>query len=187
MKINRFQLVVLIAACIVTVLMRVQELPMHVDSMIALSLLCGALVRHPAALFLPLGIRLITDVILSAQTGYGYYPSIVFDYAAYAMIAVLARLIPAKRWVSMTAGGLAGPLLFFLISNFGVWMLWPETYAPALSGLLACYAQGLPFLLDSLYGNFSFAIIFLAAWQLASLTDPVKTPVVAASRPSGDS
>lgn len=178
MKINKLQLVVLIAACFITVLLRVRDTPIRLDSMIALTLLCGALVRHPAAILLPLGIRLLTDTMLWYQTGYGFYSSIGFDYAAYLMIALLARCCWKAPSAGMVAGGILGPCLFFVISNFGVWVLWPDTYSPTLAGLMKCYALGLPFLGSSLAGNLPFAVLFLAAWHAASVFVPDGTVTV---------
>ena len=179
MKMNRLQTAVLIAACSMTVLLRTQDLPLHLDSMIALALLCGAVVRHPIAVLIPLGVRLLTDLVLWSETGYGFYPSIVLDYAAYLLIAVLARFVPLPKAATMIGGGLVGPVLFFLISNFGVWSMWPETYPHTISGLLSCYAQGLPFLRDSLIGNAPFALLFLAAWHVATVSAPAESLTVA--------
>lgn len=179
MKMTRIQLAVLVIACFVTVLLRVRDMPLRLDSMIALSLICGAVVRHPAAIILPLAIRLLTDVVLEYKTGYGFYPSMIMDYAAYLLIATLARHIPVPRYASVIAGGLLGPVLFFALSNFGVWYMWPETYAATWAGLMQCYAQGLPFLRDSIFSNFTFAMMFLGAWHVATVTSHSKSFTVA--------
>ena len=178
MKMNRLQTAVLIAACFITVLMRVRDMPVRLDSMIALTLLCGAVVRHPTALILPLAIRLLTDTILWYRTGYGFYSSILFDYSAYLLIVLLVRYIPAPRYLNVVVGGLAGPCLFFVISNLGVWCMWPETYPPTVAGLMNCYAQGLPFLRSSMVGNLSFALVFLAAWHVATVFVPANSVTV---------
>ncbi len=178
MKMNRFQIVVLIAACFVTVLMRAQDMPIRLDSMIALALICGAVLRHPAAIILPLAIRLLTDTLLWCQTGYGFYPSLLFDYSAYLLIVLLVRHVPMPRYINVVAGGLLGPCLFFIVSNLGVWAMWPETYAPTLSGLMNCYAQGIPFLRTSIAGNFVFALVFLGAWRMATVSVAADTYAV---------
>ncbi|MCH2200981.1 MAG: hypothetical protein MK110_10810 [Fuerstiella sp.] len=167
MKTNNKRLIVLIAACFVTVFLRIQDTPVPLDSMIALTLLCGVLVRHPAIIILPLAIRLLTDSLLWYNTGYGFYPSMLFDYSAYLLIALIAKYLPMSQYLKVVAGGLVGPCLFFVVSNLGVWALWPDTYASTLAGLMNCYAQGLPFLRGSVMGNFVFALIFLGAWHVA--------------------
>ena len=186
MKMNTFQIVVLIGACFVTVLMRTQDTPHGLDSMIALALICGAVVRHPAAILLPLAIRLLTDTLLWARTGYGFYPSVLFDYSAYLLIVLLARYVPAPRYVNVVAGGLIGPCLFFLISNLGVWALWPDTYASTLTGLMTCYAQGIPFFKSSIAGNFVFALVFLGSWHMATVAVNSDTHAVAKAEQGSD-
>ena len=173
MKMSKLQMAVVAAACLVTVLLRVRDpgLPFRLDSMIALTLVCGALIRHPAAIFLPLAVRLLTDTMLSFQSGYGFYPSMLFDYSAYLLIALAARYIPIPRYSTVIGGGFVGPVMFFVISNFGVWSLWPDTYAHTLTGLMSCYTQGLPFLRYSLAGNVPFALGFLGAWHLATVAN----------------
>ncbi len=169
MKNRKLQFAVIVAACAITVLLRVRDTPFRLDSMIALALLCGAVVRHPLAILIPLGVRLFTDVLLWQKTGYGFYSSMAFDYAAYLGIALMARSVPVQRYAStMFAGSLLGPAMFFLVSNFGVWYLWPETYAPTTAGLLSCYAAGIPFFKASFAGNFIFSLLFLGAWHIAT-------------------
>jgi len=170
MKSRKLQIAVVVVACAITVLLRVRDTPFRLDSMIALALLCGVVVRHPFAILIPLAIRLFTDVLLWQKTGYGFYSSMGFDYAAYLGIALLARTAPAQRYATtMFAGSFLGPTLFFLVSNFGVWYLWPDTYAPTTAGLLSCYAAGIPFFKASFAGNFIFSIVFLGAWHFATV------------------
>ncbi len=181
MKMNRFQFAVLVAACVVTVLLRVRNMPMHLDSMIALTLLCGALVRHPAAILLPLALRVLTDVVLWYGNGTAFYPSIVLEcYVPYLLIAVLARHAPAPGYAKMIAGMLLGPFLFFALSNLSVWFLWPQTYAPTFAGLINCYTAGLPYLRHSIAGNLPFAVLLLAAWHVATVWNSTSLPVASA-------
>jgi hypothetical protein len=170
MKNRKLQIAVVVAACAITVLLRVRDTPYRLDSMIALALLCGAVVRHPMAILIPLAVRLFTDVLLWQKTGYGFYSSMGFDYAAYLGIALLARTASAQRYaLTIFAGSFVGPALFFLVSNFGVWYLWPDTYAPTTAGLLSCYAAGIPFFKASFVGNFVFSLVFFGAWHVATV------------------
>ena len=52
--------------------------------------------------------------------------------------------------------------LFFLISNFGVWLegFYPQTFA----GLIECYVAGLPFLGYSLLGDSFYSIILFGGY-----------------------
>ena len=165
-------LLVIFVACLITVLLRVTgaELTLgttslRLDSMIALSLLCGAGVRSWRAMMIPLGVRLATDVIIELKTGYGFWPSMGIDYAMYAVIAFAAIGLPTRRWLAVGAAAVLSPLLFFVASNFGVWAMWPDTYARNLAGLVQCYAAAIPFLKGSLASNAFFCGIFFAGWN----------------------
>ena len=166
MRNRNLQIAVIAGACLVTFVLRMRMTSLPLDSMIALALLCGAVIKHPSAMLIPLAVRLLTDIALH-RTGYGFYSSMPFDYAAYLVIAGLAWAVPVRRYAAtMFAGSLLGPALFFAVSNFGVWCMWPEGYPQTLAGLMSCYAAAIPFFKASLLGNFVFSLLFLAAWHM---------------------
>ena len=47
---------------------------------------------------------------------------------------------------------MTGSVTFFLVSNFGVWAA-TNMYAKTVSGLMACYAAGVPFFRRTLEGD----------------------------------
>ncbi|MBK7098788.1 MAG: hypothetical protein IPH58_11055 [Sphingobacteriales bacterium] len=56
-------------------------------------------------------------------------------------------------------------LLFFLVSNFGVWAsgtMYPKTG----EGLLTCYAMGLPYIKGSLLSNLFYSSVLFGAYYL---------------------
>ena len=59
---------------------------------------------------------------------------------------------------------IATPFLFFLISNFAVWLfglsLANAPYAKTFSGLMDCYASALPFLRGTVIGDWAFMGVF---------------------------
>ena len=54
-------------------------------------------------------------------------------------------------------GCLIGVLLFFIITNFGVWSM--GSYGYSLNGLITCYTLALPFLGNTLVSTLLFASI----------------------------
>jgi len=66
---------------------------------------------------------------------------------------------------------LATPFLFYLISNFGVWLfglgIHSQPYAKDLSGLADCFVAGLPFLRGTVIGDWAFMAAFAALLVLA--------------------
>lgn len=168
---NNKQLVVLVGACVISVALRFAEIPIwNVGSMAALSILCGAVIRHPAGILIPLAIRLLTDSLLHAKTGYGFFSSWPFDYSAYIVIFFLVgRNVTPSRASTVFGGSLASIAIYFLASNFGVWMM--ETYYPhTAAGLVQCLIAGIPFAKGTLIGNMLFAPAFFFAWNAATGT-----------------
>jgi hypothetical protein len=104
------------------------------------------------------------------------------------LVTVLLGLWVRRRQQSPTAiatAALASSVLFYLISNFGAWLVF-DFYPKTVSGLLACYAAGIePYFRNTLLSNALFALVLFGGFALAqrliaSLRDPI--PVVAISQ-----
>jgi hypothetical protein len=87
---------------------------------------------------------------------------------------MLAMFIKKINVVSITFAAVWSGILFFLISNFGVWML-SSFYPKTLAGLGACYWIAIPFyngeitgsfLLNSIVGNLFFSAVLFGAFAL---------------------
>ncbi len=130
---------------------------------------------HPlAVLFITL---LLSDLFL------GFHATMPFVYLSFVLTAAMgywARRKRQSRWFPVCVA--VSSILFFVFSNFGVWML-EGTYPHTFQGLLLCYTAALPFLLnqllgDGLYGIFifgTFALIEKITSRIESLdrNDPV--------------
>jgi hypothetical protein len=78
------------------------------------------------------------------------------------------RRFTAVRVLSYT---LASSVLFFLSTNFAVWLYRRgEVYADSLAGLLACYEAGLLFFRWMLAGDLFFAVAIFGTYALATST-----------------
>lgn len=160
------------AACLITVAFRL-NLPLlpNLGTMVALSLLCGCACRSWWGFAIPLGIRVLTDVALEWKTGYGFFVSWPFDYSAYLLIALLGCRINAKSALQIGGGTLASVVIYYLVSNFGVWYFGTgATYPKNFAGLVLCLEMGLPFAKATIYGNLLAAPVFFGGWALATAT-----------------
>ncbi|MBH43985.1 MAG: hypothetical protein CMD88_00800 [Gammaproteobacteria bacterium] len=93
----------------------------------------------------------------------GYNPSMFFVYASFLLITYLSPLIIKKLdIVSVFFASILCPSIFFIISNFGVWLTM-GLYPLNILGLLSCYLAGIPFFQYSLISTilFSFTILVL--------------------------
>ena len=57
--------------------------------------------------------------------------------------------------------GIFLPMIFFLLSNFGVWAS-TGAYPVNFGGLISCYAAGLPFLLNQTLGDLFYSLSLFA-------------------------
>ena len=64
-------------------------------------------------------------------------------------------------------------LLFFFVTNFGVWMASP-LYPPTLQGLGLCYLAGIPFLAHQILGDLVYGLLLFGySYLLARLFFPL--------------
>jgi len=164
---SRSSVILVGVAAVIAIALRVQPNSLlNFTALGALALLCGAVVRPLwLAVLIPLCCRAITDVVLELQTGYGFYGSWAFDYSAYLIICLVASRISFRGWKA-PLGGLTSAMIFFLISNFGVWAMagaGEGAYTRDLSGLITCFTLGLPFIKGTLIGDLVFSSVFFAA------------------------
>ena len=107
----------------------------------------------------------MTDAIIEVRTGYGFYESWWFEYGAYALTFAIGRFIPRRNYGSIVAGSVAAAIVFFLVSNFGVWLTWPATYPHTIAGLADCYARAIPFARGTFAGDVVFSLVFFGLWN----------------------
>jgi hypothetical protein len=128
-----------------------------------MSLFGGARLRGWQAYLLPLLLMAATDPLVG-----GYSFATPFVYAALLINVWLgARLLRATESpLRIGSVAAAGSLQFFLITNFGVWLRFPTTYAHTLGGLVSCYVAAIPFFGRTLASDllYSAALFGLHAW-----------------------
>lgn len=152
----RATVVTLLVLAGLAVLWRLVPHDWNITPMAALALFAGARLRTPlAGMALALAAMLVSDLAL------GFYPGFEWVYAGMLAAVVVGRGIAGRSAAWFAGGAVTVSLVFFALSNLGVWLsgtLYPLTGA----GLLACYVAALPFLLNSLVGNLFFTAAFYA-------------------------
>ncbi len=184
-------LALILAACVLTVLLRLKLIPTpwNLTPVGALALFAGARLRSWQAFALPPLLLFLTDVLVAQHFGYGlFYPAMPFVYGSFLLNVLLGRwLADTENPFAVGGAALAGSVQFFLVSNLGVWLTSvatpdsPHSYPATLSGLWACYAAGVPFYRGTFAGDLLFsAILFGAhAWLTRTVfaAAPAPTPV----------
>lgn len=123
--------------------------PWHFTPLFALALFGGAAFSVRLAILAPLATMVFGDLLIAALSGgqWGFYRDQPFTYLGFLLIAACGIPIRRRRHAGGIAlAGLGGATAFFFISNFGVWITGGGYVRPLTpSGLLMCYADGLPF------------------------------------------
>jgi hypothetical protein len=152
-----FFMVVLILAGAVS---RLVPHPPNVAAIAAIALVGGLYLDRRIAVLIPLGAMIISDVVI------GFHGLTAYVYCGFlltGMIGVMFRSVP--RLAGLAAGSVCASVLFYIITNAGVWLtgdgsLYPRTF----EGLIACYIAALPFFRNSIAGDLVYtgllAVIF---------------------------
>ncbi|MBX2987031.1 MAG: hypothetical protein KF802_03955 [Bdellovibrionaceae bacterium] len=165
----------LIGLVFLAVFSRLLPHPWNWTAVGAASLFAGSrFERLGEALFIPLAALLISDLIL------GFHSTMVFVYGAFALIVLAAW--SCREWIrgwKIGAAALVSAVLFFLVSNFGVWLV-GGFYSADLRGLWTCYVAGLPFLASQAMGDLFYSAVLFGLWAQAETRLPALAPPVRA-------
>lgn len=145
--------------------------PPNVTPLTAMALLGGACLAPSQALLLPLGALVVSDAFL------GFHAVAPFVYACFLATAALGLRLKNDRAPGRIAGAcLASSALFFVVTNFGVWLL-TGLYTRDGAGLAACYTAAIPFFRNALLGDagYTLALFGLQALALRSLRPATAT------------
>ncbi|MCY7421063.1 MAG: hypothetical protein LH478_04890 [Chitinophagaceae bacterium] len=123
----------------------------------AIAIFGGSVIKdRKMAYLLPLSALILSDVCLELFTPIkGFYGmGQLFVYGAFLLITWLAGFIRKRSAANVAFAAVWSGLLFFIISNFGVWVLSGTFYPKTFGGLMACYWAAIPFYQGHVTGSF---------------------------------
>ncbi|MBN2508600.1 MAG: hypothetical protein JXQ71_18140 [Verrucomicrobia bacterium] len=143
----------------------------------ALAFCAGVYFPAPLVWWLPLGTLFATDVVLNVLY-YGAAPLNAYmfvNYPVYAALIWLGRRHSAgMSWFRLVLGGLAGALLFYVVTNTASWIQNPG-YAKTLAGWIQALTTGIPgfpptwaFFRNTLLSGGLFTGLFVASMKLSA-------------------
>ncbi|GIK20834.1 MAG: hypothetical protein PHY57_07225 [Ignavibacterium sp.] len=127
----------------------------------AMALFGGAYFNRKAFAFaIPLFAILLTDAII------GFYPFAFIVYVSLAVIVLLGIVMLKKVSVkNVVLASVTASVSFFVITNFGVWML-GTLYPKTPAGLMESYIAAIPFFQNSLIGDLFFSGVMFGVYEL---------------------
>ena len=126
----------------------------------ALAIFAGAQFNdRRLAFIMPLAAMAISDLFI----GNGFIPTVYIGFIAMVVCGVL--ISKRKSVANLFLSSICGAIIFYLITNFA--LLYPATLYPHnLSGIIASYVAGLPFLNNMLASNLIYGTVLFGAFYL---------------------
>ncbi len=159
-------------------LMRLAPHPWNFTPVAAMALFGGAALRRPLFAFgVPLLALLVSDFALNFwHVGQALVPPDPWVYGSFILIGLLGYTVGRQaRVATLATASLSGSVLFFALTNLGVWaggVLYPRT----LEGLAACFTAALPFFANTVAGDlFWNAVLFGAFHAIGRLAGSSQT------------
>ena len=154
---------------------RIMPHPPNFSPMAAIGLFGAAhFAKKWQAFFIPLIGIWVSDLVInnyvyssSSSNFVWFYSGFYWQYISYILI-IFTGLFIFNRGISLTktAGGMISSSgIFFLVSNFGVWAggtMYPKNF----SGLITCYAAGVPFIHNTIISDVLFTTVLFGTYYL---------------------
>ena len=162
-----------LALIVLAAALRIAPHPWNFTPVGAMALFSGALLKDRRLAFLfPLLTLFLGDIFI------GFHKLIPIVYASFLINVAIGLWLRDRRTISrISLATLAGAIQFFLITNFAVWQFL-SGYPHTASGLVACYAAGIPFFWNTLAGDAVYAALLFGAYALAERFLPALSPSV---------
>jgi len=151
-----------ISLIVFAVLSRLLPHPPNVAPITALALFGGVILDKKQTFIIPLAALLISDYFL------GFYSGMLWVYGSFVAIGVIGLWLRKHYSIASTFGAsLAGSIFFFIVTNFGVWVMSQGMYPHTAAGLVECYLAAIPFFRNTLFGDLAYVGVMFGAFELA--------------------
>lgn len=179
-KTNYFRFGFLSLMILVVAVSRMLPHPPNLTPVGAMAIFGAAyLSRKHWALLVPLLALWVSDMLINNILYAEYFENFVFfyqgfywTYLAFALIILMGFLLLRKiKIANVLLASLLASVIFFLVSNFGVWMsgtMYPKTS----EGLVACYTAGIPFFRNMLVGDLFYTGLLFGLFEFAQYKIP---------------
>ena len=150
------------------ILLRLLPHPWNATPLAAMFLFSGATFeRKWQSLVVPLVALMVSDyAVIQLLYGGRFSWFSPYTWGGFLLVGLIGWALRNRISApGVVAGSLAGSIVFFLVSNFGVWAggrLYPLTW----SGLAACYTAGIPFFRNTLAGDLVYAGLMFGSYAL---------------------
>ena len=152
--------------------LRLAPHPPNFAPIAAMALFGGVYLNRGYAVAVPIVALLISDIVI------GFYsPTVMASvYGSFVLTGLIGLWLRKRKSPrSVVLAALGSSVLFFLVTNFAVWL--GGWYPRNLSGLVECYTLALPFFRNTILGDLFYTGVFFGGYEL--VLKVVKKPALA--------
>lgn len=148
----------IISLILVGILLRFVPHAPNFTPVAAIALFGGAYLSKRLALIVPIALMVISDLAI------GMHDAVFFTWGAFLLVVLIGGWVRRSKSVkNILAASLASSLLFYVVTNFGVWLLgW---YPRTMQGLIDCYVLGLPFFRNFTFATIAYCAVFFGVYE----------------------
>tara|TARA_B100000123_G_C25594026_1_gene368376 strand:+ start:118 stop:609 length:492 start_codon:yes stop_codon:yes gene_type:complete len=112
-------------------------------------------------------IPVVVAALLFTDLFIGFHSTIIFTSGSVILIGLISNYFN-RSIILRIFGALTGAVIFFIVSNFGVWL--NGSYGYSLIGILNCYFLAIPFFGFSLLSTLIFSVIIETIYKFYQKT-----------------
>ena len=126
--------------------------------LVAVALFSGVYLKRRWAVVIPLGIYVVSDLIM------GLHNTIPFTWGSMVLITCVGIYLKKRKTpVAVLSGTLFSSILFFIVTNLGVWL--GGWYSLTPQGLVQCFTMAIPFFRTSLVSNILYVAVLFGIYE----------------------
>jgi hypothetical protein len=136
--------------------------PVNFTPIAAMALAGGVYLDKRSAMIIPLAALFLSDLII------GFHNTIFFVYGSFVLIGLMGLWLKSHKKPFPVLGTAAlSSTIFFVITNFGVWLtgggwFYPKTW----QGLVECFTLAIPFFRNTLAGDLVYTVVLFGVFEI---------------------
>jgi len=137
--------------------------PANFTPIAAMALAGGVYLNRRIALAIPLAALVVSDLFI------GFHNTILFVYGSFILIGLIGLWLKShKKPLPIFGAAVLSSILFFIVTNFGVWLtgggwFYPKTW----QGLMECYTLAIPFFRNTVAGDLVYTGVLFGLFEFS--------------------
>lgn len=133
--------------------------PANFTPIAAIALFSGAYLDKKYLYIVPVAAMLLSDMVL------GFHNTMIWVYGSFVLIAFIGMWLKSHKRIGFIAGTtLVSSILFFVVTNFGMWTT--GYYGMTWNGLVECYTMAIPFFRNTIAGDLVYVALMFGVYEL---------------------